>query len=89
MRGGRDGYLEFSPRTTVNLRLFANLGQMRGLVRDVPFLRGPRVTLSVDNLFDAHPEVRDAFGDVPISYQPDLLDPVGRSVRISLRKQFF
>ncbi|MFN3725504.1 MAG: TonB-dependent receptor plug domain-containing protein [Allosphingosinicella sp.] len=89
VRGGRDGDLEFSPRTTVNLRLFANLGQMRGLVRDVPFIRGTRVTLSIDNLFDAHPEVRDAFGDVPISYQPDLLDPVGRSVRISLRKQFF
>lgn len=89
VRGGRDGDLEFSPRTTVNLRLFANLGQMRGLVRDVPILRGTRVTLSVDNLFDSHPQVRDAFGDTPISYQPDLLDPVGRSVRISLRKQFF
>ena len=84
-----DDDLFFSPRTTVNLRLFANLGQMRGLVRDVPFLRGTRVTLSVDNLFDSRPEVRDAFGDTPISYQPDLLDPVGRSVRISLRKQFF
>jgi hypothetical protein len=89
VRGGRDGDLEFSPRTTVNLRLFANLSQQRQLVREIPFLRGTRVTLSIDNLFDAHPEVRDAFGDTPISYQPDLLDPVGRSVRISLRKQFF
>ena len=68
---------------------FRALREERGLVRDVPFLRGTRVTLSIDNLFDAHPEVRDAFGDTPISYQPDLLDPVGRSVRISLRKQFF
>jgi hypothetical protein len=32
--------------------------------------------------------VRDAFGDVPFNYQPELLDPLGRSVTISIRKLF-
>jgi phosphoribosylformylglycinamidine (FGAM) synthase PurS component len=33
--------------------------------------------------------VRDAAGATPISYQPAFLDPLGRTVRISLRKLFF
>jgi iron complex outermembrane recepter protein len=85
--GGSD--LEFAPRTTVNLRLFANLGQQRDLVREIPFLRGTRISLNVNNLFDERVRVRDQFGETPISYQPFLLEPVGRSVTISLRKQFF
>lgn len=40
------------------------------------------------NLFDAKPRVRDAAGEVPFSYQPDLLDPLGRTVGISIRKLF-
>jgi hypothetical protein len=32
--------------------------------------------------------VRGASGLVPIGYQPDLLDPLGRTVRITLRKAF-
>jgi hypothetical protein len=32
--------------------------------------------------------VRDAAGLVPNSYQPDLLDPLGRTVSISIRKLF-
>ena len=35
-------------------------------------------------MFDAKPKVRDAAGDVPTNYQPDLLDPLGRTVSISL-----
>jgi hypothetical protein len=32
--------------------------------------------------------VRDADGELPFSYQPDLLDPLGRTVGISIRKLF-
>ncbi|HEX8643656.1 MAG TPA: TonB-dependent receptor plug domain-containing protein [Allosphingosinicella sp.] len=87
--GTARGDLFFSSFSTVNLRLFADLGQQRSLVRAVPLLRGARVTVAIDNLFDNRLEVRDANGDTPFSYQPDYLDPLGRSVRISLRKLFF
>ena len=40
------------------------------------------------NLFDAKPRVRDAAGAVPLSYQSDLLDPLGRTISISIRKLF-
>ena len=44
--------------------------------------------LEVANLTGARQHVRDSTGVVPYRYQPDLLDPVGRSVVLSLRKLF-
>ncbi|WP_431469325.1 TonB-dependent receptor plug domain-containing protein [Sphingosinithalassobacter sp. LHW66-3] len=81
--------LDFAPFTTIDLRLFADLGQQLSLTRDHPWLRGTRVSLSLDNVFDARQRVTDRSGAVPLSYQPDLLDPVGRQVSISIRKLFF
>ncbi len=81
--------LDFSDLATLDLRLFANLGQQRKLAERFPLLRGTRLTLSVDNLFDSRQHVRDGNGGTPISYQPDYLDPLGRSVKLSLRKLFF
>jgi hypothetical protein len=85
--GGSD--LRFSSRATVNLRLFANLGEQASLIRNREWLRGTRVTLAVNNLFNSRIRVRDEAGNVPISYQPAYVDPLGRSVTISLRKVFF
>lgn len=81
--------LRFGSLTTVDLRLFADLGAQRSLVRRVPFLRGSRVTLVVDNLLNQRLDVRDGSGVSPIGYQGALLDPLGRSVRVSFRKLFF
>ncbi len=86
---GPSGDLFFSDFATVNLRLFADLAQQRSLVRRIPLLRGTRVTLSIDNLFDSRLQVRDATGATPIGYQAAYLDPLGRSVRIGIRKLFF
>lgn len=80
--------LKFSDLTTVNLRLFADLG-MQPIAREQRWLRGMRATLAVDNLFDARQDVTTPQGTTPISYQPDLMDPVGRSVRFTVRKLFF
>ncbi|MBW0150799.1 MAG: TonB-dependent receptor [Phenylobacterium sp.] len=83
-----EGDLEFSDLATVNLRLFADPGRQRW-ARDYPWLRGARATLSIDNIFDARQEVRTSDGVTPITYQPDLLDPVGRTVRLTVRKLIF
>ncbi len=87
--GGTRGDLFFDDFATVDLRLFANLGQQRALVQRHPFLRGTRVSLRIDNLFDSRLSVRDETGATPLGYQPDLIDPLGRSVRLSVRKLFF
>lgn len=87
--GGTTGDLRFSPLTTVNLRLFADLGLQRSLVKASPFFRGSRVSLNFDNVFNNRLRVTDSTGTTPLSYQPGYLDPLGRSVRISFRKLFF
>ena len=80
--------LRFSSYGTFDLRLFANLGEQPQLALKHPWLRGSSVRLELDNLFDAKPKVRDAAGNVPLNYQPGLLDPLGRTVMISFRKSF-
>jgi outer membrane receptor protein involved in Fe transport len=59
---------------------------MPGVVEKVPLLRGVRIQLGIDNLFDARQRVTDGNGDVPFAYQGAFIDPVGRSVRLSIRK---
>ncbi len=80
--------LDYSALTTVNLRLFADLG-IQPALRGKPFFRGARVSASIDNLFDAKQKVRAPDGTTPITYQEDYLDPRGRTIRISFRKVFF
>lgn len=80
--------LRFSPLATFDLRLFANLGERFDLVSKYPVLRGTSLRFEVNNIFNSRPRVRDAAGEVPFSYQSDLLDPLGRTVSISIRKLF-
>ncbi|WP_313803492.1 TonB-dependent receptor [Sphingobium sp.] len=81
--------LDFGSLATVDLRLFANLGQMPALVKAHSFLRGARVSIGIDNLFNQRRSVTDATGATPVRYQPGYLDPLGRAVTISFRKLFF
>lgn len=85
--GGMDD-LSFSDLATVNLTLFANLAERLGGDRAPSLLKGTRVTFAVNNLFDADLKVRDAGGAVPLAYQADILDPLGRTVSLGLRKLF-
>jgi hypothetical protein len=81
--------LRFSPLGTFDLRLFANPGDMPEVAVKHPWLRGTQVRLDITNIFNSRPQVRDANGIVPINYQPNLLDPLGRTIMISFRKLFF
>ena len=80
--------LKFGDFATVDLRTFVDLEQQESLLRAVPFFKGARVSLSVDNIFDARQRVTDSTGAVPLRYQPFLVDPVGRSFEIEFRKLF-
>ena len=80
--------LHFSPLATFDLRLFANPGDIPEVTLKHPWLRGTQVRFEVNNIFNSRPRVHDASGNVPLSYQPDLLDPLGRTIMISFRKLF-
>lgn len=80
--------LRFGALAKFNLRTFVDLGRQKRLTDASPLFKGARLSLRVDNLFDARQRVTDRNGVVPIGYQPDLLDPLGRFVGVELRKQF-
>ncbi len=80
--------LHFSPVGTFDLRLFANPGDIPEVAVKHPWLRGTQIRFEVNNIFDTKPRVHDAAGNVPLNYQPDLLDPLGRTIMISFRKLF-
>ena len=81
--------LRFSSIATFDLRLFADLGSRDSWVKAHPWLKGTRVSFSVDNIFNQRQSVTGPDGTVPLSYQPGYVDPLGRVIKISLRKLFF
>ena len=80
--------LRFGSVTKVGISTFMDLGARAGLVKSAPFFKGSRVSLRVENLFDSRQKVTDASGSVPLSYQPDYLDPRGRMIEFEFRKLF-
>ena len=81
--------LTFHDLATFDLRLFMNLEEQKWLTGETPgFFKGARLSLRVDNIFDARQRVTDENGIVPLGYQPDLVDPLGRVVSLELRKVF-
>jgi hypothetical protein len=80
--------LHFSPLATFDLRLFANPGDIPEVVVKHPWMRGTQVRFEITNIFDAKPKVHDAASNVPLNYQADLLDPIGRTIGFSIRKLF-
>ncbi len=81
--------LWFSDLATANLRLFINPGALPSVIKSSPWLRGTRVTLAISNIFDVRQRVSDGNGSRPVAYQPGYVDPLGRTIRISVRKLFF
>ncbi|MBX9803815.1 MAG: TonB-dependent receptor, partial [Caulobacteraceae bacterium] len=87
--GGTGPDLFFADQTTVNLNVFIDLNSQASWVAKFPWLKGSRVNLGVQNLFDTRPEVTAGTGATPLNYQPDFLDPQGRVVSLTFRKILF
>ncbi|MDE1466253.1 hypothetical protein [Aurantiacibacter sp. D1-12] len=80
--------LFFNDIARFNWRLFVDLSERDSLIEAVPLLDNVRISVAVDNLFDARQRVVDSNGDTPLRYQPFLIDPRGRSFGIEIRKLF-
>lgn len=86
--GGSAGDLNFGDLATFNLRFFMDFNQKPKLTEKLPFLKGSRLRLSIDNVFDAQRRITDANGVVPLNYQPGYIDPLGRYIELEWRKTF-
>ena len=80
--------LQFSDLATFSTFLFVNLDQQARVVKAVPFLKGSRLTLRIDNVLNDIIDVRDQNGNVPLGYQQGYIDPRGRVFELSFRKRF-
>lgn len=86
--GGTAGDLKFGDLATFNLRFFVDLNQKPKLTEKLPFLKGSRIRLAIDNIFDAQRKITDQNGIVPLNYQPGYIDPLGRYIELEWRKTF-
>ena len=78
--------LFFDDLLRFDVRVFADIGRLTGT--ESGFLKGFRISLRADNVFDGQRRVTDQNGDTPLRYQPLLLDPVGRYLGVDFRKVF-
>jgi hypothetical protein len=76
--------LRFSGRTWMVVDARA---EVERLVRR-PWTRQMTLNVTVENLLNDRIDVRDATGTVPNRFQPAYLDPVGRAIRVGVRKLF-
>ena len=80
--------LRFGSVTNITMFVFFDFNQRPKLIKNVPFLKGARMSLRFENLLGSRQRVTDASGAVPLSYQADYLDPRGRVIRVEFRKSF-
>ena len=78
--------LFYSDLATFDIRLFADLGEITN--SEDGWLKGLRVSLLTDNVFDTRRRVVDGNGDLPEAFQPYRIDPTGRYLGIDIRKAF-
>lgn len=76
--------LRFSGRTWLVLYSFV---RMEKVVKK-PWAKGMNINVTVENLLNDRINVTDRNGDTPNRFQPAYLDPIGRSIRVGVRKLF-
>ncbi|GGB63751.1 TonB-dependent receptor [Blastomonas aquatica] len=80
--------LRFNEIATIGARAFINFDNKPQITEAVSFLKGSRLRLSIDNIFNAQQRVTTQDGTVPLRYQAGFIDPQGRVVSLSFRKRF-
>jgi iron complex outermembrane recepter protein len=77
--------LDFSSQFILNMKMFTTLHHW---LPHEAWTKKMTLTLEASNLLNDRQRVRDAAGATPYRYQPAFLDPVGRTVKLTLRKLF-
>jgi hypothetical protein len=79
--------LQFSALNVTSLRMIADFDRLPATSRS-RWSHGLRVAFQVLNLCDRRQTVVDSAGPMPIAFAPGYLDPVGRTVSLTVRKAF-
>ncbi|OAG74695.1 TonB-dependent receptor [Gluconobacter japonicus] len=79
------GSLYFSSLATLDVSVFVTLGDMPHW-QNRNWAKNFRIMLSLDNISNTRIHVHNGMGVTPAGYQPAFMDPIGRTVGLSLRK---
>ncbi|UIJ43974.1 TonB-dependent receptor [Sphingomonas cannabina] len=84
------GQLDFRypTMTQFNLGMFVEPERLLGQARKDSLLSNLRITLDVQNLFDSYRRVTLSDGSVPPGFSRAEIDPLGRTIRLGIRKRF-
>jgi hypothetical protein len=88
LAGGEQGALLFKPPVMVNLSTFLEPHRFWPQLKDDKIWKGMRLSLDVQNVTRAYRRVLREDGTVPPGYGRDDVDPLGRTIKIQLRKGF-
>ncbi len=87
---GSDGQPDYlhRPVTTLNLRLFAEPERLLRTPEKPEWLSDLNISLEIRNLFNSYRRVVLDDGSVPAGYRRYDVDPLGRTIQLSVRKRF-
>jgi hypothetical protein len=77
--------LRFSPIFKLNMNAYISVHHF---LKHAAWTSHTQLRLEVSNVTNAHQRVRDGNGNTPNRLQRDYLDPIGRTISLSLRKTF-
>lgn len=87
LRGGDEIFI-FKPPVTFNVSAFIEPDRLFKVPSKKGMLNDLKLSIDVDDLFNGYRRVTREDGTVPAGYSRNEIDPLGRTVRLTLRKKF-
>jgi hypothetical protein len=85
---GKDEIFIFKPPVTLSVSTFVELDRLFKIPGKKGLLNDLRLSVDIDDILDGYRRVTRGDGTVPAGYSRDEIDPLGRKVRLTLRKKF-
>lgn len=83
-----DRLFRFKPPLTFNLSMFVEPGRLIKQSSPGALTKDLKISFDVQNLFNGYRRITLEDGSTPPGYSRDEIDPLGRTVRVMLRKRF-
>ncbi|HEY0597041.1 hypothetical protein [Sphingopyxis sp.] len=83
-----DRTFHFKPPMAFNLSMFFEPDQLFGPVEKGALINDLKLSFDIQNLFNGYRRVTLDDGSVPAGYTHDEVDPLGRVIRLTVRKRF-
>jgi hypothetical protein len=85
---GNDGEFQLTPPLMFSLSTFVDVDRVLDSGPDKAWTQGMKISFDIQNVFRGYRRIALPGGSVPAGYSRDEVDPLGRTVRLTLRKQF-